>query len=72
MNCKYLFINLRITYVHTLTVYVNYVALGVEELMKKAGHTKFFHLVEEVGLGKHFPNLDNVTFFIPTDEAFEV
>lgn len=45
--------------------------LPVSSMMEKRNTTIFKNLIEAVGLNEEFDDLSNVTFFAPSDKAFE-
>lgn len=46
-------------------------ALGLLELLEKEGFTELLRMVEKAGLTKMLESSTNVTFFVPTNEAFQ-
>jgi len=47
-------------------------ALGVVHLAEKNGLTNFSELVELSGLRKTLDNIENVTIFVPSNDAIQV
>ena len=46
--------------------------MTILEVAKNAGASRMLELLEETGLSEELSRMENFTFFLPTDDAFQV